>query len=107
RRAPGARQRADRREDGGLTLMGLALTKLLTTEDVADILGVTARKVRDLSIPFIRVGKNRRYHPRHVQAFMHEGLECHSADAKAPPIGTTISSSKARGLSEALKRLPA
>jgi hypothetical protein len=86
--------------------MSLAVTKLLKTEDVADILGVTARKVRDLPIPFIRVGKNRRYHPRHVQAFMSEAVECQSASVKVPRSITMTSSLKVVGLSEALKLHP-
>lgn len=49
--------------------MALALAKLLSTEDVAEMLGVSPRKVRDLPIPFVRVGKNRRYHPEHLDEF--------------------------------------
>jgi len=49
--------------------MALALAKLLSTEDVAEMLGVSPRKVRDLPIPFVRVGKYRRYHPDHLDEF--------------------------------------
>jgi hypothetical protein len=49
--------------------MTLALAKLLSTDDVSEMLGVSPRKVRDLPIPFVRVGKYRRYHPYHLDEF--------------------------------------
>ena len=86
--------------------MALALAKLLSTEDVAEMLGVSPRKVRDLPIPFVRVGKNRKYHPRHIQNYMQEFLECQSANAKTPRTTITTSSSGVVGLREALRQNP-
>jgi len=86
--------------------MPLALTKLMSTDEVADILGVTPRKVRDLPIPFVRVASKRKYHPLHIQNFINESVECQSTNAKAPRTTTTTSSSKAVDLREALELHP-
>ena len=86
--------------------MAIALEKLLSTEEVADILGCHPRKVRDLPIPFIRIGRLKRYHPKHLRNYMQESLECQSVSARAPRTTTTTSSSKVVGLREALKQRP-
>lgn len=47
----------------------LTLEKLLTTDQVAAMLGVKPSQVRDLPIPYVQVGRRRRYRPYHLDEF--------------------------------------
>jgi excisionase family DNA binding protein len=48
------------------------INHLLTTDEVARILNVTSSKVRSLPIPFVRVGKLRRYRPAQLDEFRYD-----------------------------------
>ena len=80
--------------------------KLLTTEDVAKVVGVTARGVRKLEIPFVRIGRLRRYDRRDVEAYIRESKKWPSSKDQGPR--TTIRSSKSEGIgfAAALKQHP-
>jgi hypothetical protein len=76
-----------------------------TIGEVAAYLQFTQRHIRNLPIPFARIGRCRRYDPRDVEAYV-QGCKCLSSNAVAPLSGKPRSSSKAFGLSEALAQAP-
>jgi excisionase family DNA binding protein len=60
-------------------LLSEHLPRLLTVEDVADVLGVNARTVRRLvargDLTRIRIGGSVRYDPRDVRALIQRGID--------------------------------
>ena len=76
-----------------------------TIGEVAAYLQFTQRHIRNLPIPFARIGRCRRYDPRDVEAYV-QGCKCLSSSAVAPQTGKRNSSSKEIGLLEALARHP-
>lgn len=44
--------------------------RLLTIQQVAELLGVHTDTVKNLAIPFTKVGRQRRYHPKIVDKYL-------------------------------------
>lgn len=81
--------------------------RLLTIGEVSDILRTSERKVRDLAIPVVRIGRKRLYDPRDVDEYVKGQKQCLSSKDPVAAIGKRSSSARASGLAEALARHPA
>lgn len=81
------------------------LPRLMTLTEVADALRMSPRKVRDLPIPFARIGKSRRYTARDVEAYV-RGATCQSTNEPAHRSGKRSSLSKGVGFAKALELRP-
>src|SRR5690242_19920048 len=78
--------------------------QLMTIDDVAVALKVSAKTVKRLKIDFSRIGRQRRYHPRDVEEFRQRALECQSSSDRGRRSTIANSSSRAVGFAEALVR---
>lgn len=48
------------------------MERLLTVEEVAEMLSVHPDTVKNQAIPFTRVGRQRRYHPRAIEKWLQD-----------------------------------
>lgn len=83
------------------------MSRLLTIGEVSDILRTSERKVRDLAIPVVRIGRKRLYDPRDVDEYVKGQKQCLSSKDPVAAIGKRSLSARASGLAEALARHPA
>lgn len=79
--------------------------RLWTIQEVAEHLRCSARHVRNLKIPVVRIDRRRLYDPRDVEQHI-QGAKCLSSSGPGRHIGKLKSSSKEPGLLEALARHP-
>jgi hypothetical protein len=91
--------------------MSLTLERLLTTDEVANILGVAPKQVRNLPIRFVLVGvRKRRYEEIDVRKYIadqkKEGSECRSTSVRARRTTTRNSKSTILGYAEARRQQP-